>query len=185
LSGPYHDLVFHSPKGVQARRIIRHRQKFLTKEEVDDFSSIEIGVRTSRSNPSCGSDRSVCGNEREVEANSKGEFQHRNARSEPAPQRMHILKERLHFHWVVIHARQGWLVRDNRDNGLGIGRRYIECDHRAAAVAKHECRGFTDGLQYGDSVSTLLGNVEMIRMVHRTAATRPTVVDNDFEVCRE
>src|SRR5215472_7728958 len=84
-----------------------------------------------------------------------------------------------------MHARQGWLVRDNRDNGLGISRRYIECDHRAAAVAKHECRGFTDGLQYGDSVSTLLGNVEMIRMVHRTAATRPTVVDNDFEVCRE
>src|SRR6516164_10351148 len=84
-----------------------------------------------------------------------------------------------------MHARQGWLVGDNRHNCLGVGRRYVEGDHRAAAVAKHECHGFTGGVQHGDSVSALLRDFEMIRMVHRTATTCPTVVQDDFEVFAE
>ena len=69
--------------------------------------------------------------------------------------------------------------------GFGVCRYHIECDHRAAAVAKHECRGFPDGLQHGDSASTLLGHFEIIRMIHRAATTGPTVVDNDFEAIRK
>ena len=58
--------------------------------------------------------------------------------------------------------------------------RHFDGDNRAAAVAEYDCRALPGGFQHSQSISCLLGNIEMIGKIHRASRICTAIVCDDF-----
>jgi hypothetical protein len=84
-----------------------------------------------------------------------------------------------------MYACKRWFVRYDHPNCLRLGLRHVERNDCAAAIAENERGCLAGGAQHGYRVATLLADVEILGIVHRTASIGTAVVSNDFELIRE
>src|SRR5262245_36938924 len=129
-----------------------------------------------------GSQGSTKGN---IDADAQSETHHRESRAKSEGRRIHTRKQALPSRGIGQDPCDGRFVCHDRLHRLVLGISHVQRNHSATAIAEHERGAFAGRVYYRYSITTLLGDFEVLRLVQGASGISATIKRDDRELVRK